>query len=94
MRLTVRYMAQVKHAAGTAGDEVQLDAPCTVRELLAILAQRRGEALRRMLLDSAGQAQPTILIFLGDRQVWPDELLQPRDGEVLTILSPIAGGQN
>jgi molybdopterin converting factor small subunit len=92
MHVAVRYLAQLKQAAGSAGEQVEVPSPCSVEELLALLAQRRGAALRNLLLDAAGKRQPTILVFVGDVQVAPGEPAQLRDGDVVTLLSPMAGG--
>lgn len=92
MRLAVRYMAQVKRAAGRAGDEIELDVPSPAGEVLARLAGT-DQALRPLLLDATGNIQRALLLFLGDEQITHDQLVPRCDGEELTILSPMAGGQ-
>jgi molybdopterin converting factor small subunit len=92
MRVSVRYMAQLRTAAGVAGEAVDLDGPCTASDLAARLAARHGEALRRLLLGADGRLCPMILVFAGDAQVGPDEPLVLKDGDVVTLLSPVAGG--
>jgi molybdopterin converting factor small subunit len=89
MRLSVRYMAQLKQAAGVGLEPVEVDEGSTVATLLAHLAARHG-ALGRLLLSERGDPQPTLLVFLGEEQADPATLL--RDGQVVTPLSPIAGG--
>jgi molybdopterin converting factor small subunit len=91
MKVTVKYMAQIKQAAGVGSEQVELDQPCSVQELVAGLAERRGQPLRKLLLDERGGVQPTVLLFVGDSQVEGDRL-QLKDGDVVTLLSPIAGG--
>jgi molybdopterin converting factor small subunit len=91
MRVTVKYMAQVRHAAGTAVEQVDLNPPCSLAELLAQLAHRR-EGLRGLLLQSEGQLQPSLLLFVGDRQVAAGEGVSLKDGDVVTVLAPMAGG--
>jgi molybdopterin converting factor small subunit len=92
MRVSVRYLAQLREAAGVAEETVDIDGPCTASELAARLAARHGEALRRMLLAADGRLSPVILAFAGNAQVGPDERLALKDGDVITLLSPIAGG--
>jgi molybdopterin converting factor small subunit len=92
MHVVVRYLAQLKQAAGAAGEQVEVPSPCSVEGLLAHLGQRHGAALRDLLLDAAGKRQPTILVFVGDGQVAPGESAQLGDGDVVTLLSPMAGG--
>jgi molybdopterin converting factor small subunit len=85
-------MAQVKQAAGRAIEEIELEHPCTVWELIARLARRDGGPLRRLLLDGQGSVQPALLVFVGDEQVSAGQAAVLRDGDVLTVLSPMAGG--
>jgi molybdopterin converting factor small subunit len=90
MIVTVRYLAQLKQAAGQSAEQVSLDATCTVAELIALLAQRHAP-LHHVLLDEMGRVQPTLLLFVGDEQTEAGRLL--RDGDELTLMTPIAGGE-
>jgi molybdopterin converting factor small subunit len=89
MRITVRYLAQLKQAAGIATEVVTSDER-TPHGLLLSLIERHGDALRRLLLDADGEPTATILVFVNDRQVEPG--MELHDGDVVTLLSPIAGG--
>jgi molybdopterin synthase catalytic subunit len=88
MKVRVRYLTQLKQAAGTGAEEIELPGPCVVEQLLAHLAERHAP-LRRLLL-SGGRPQPTILVFVGDEQVAPSAALG--EGAEVTLLSPVAGG--
>lgn len=92
MIITVEYMAQIKQAAGLASEQVELDGPCQVSDLIARLVQRHGESFQRLLLDPNGRLQPSILLFVGDEQLWQEDQRELRDGDVITFLSPIGGG--
>jgi molybdopterin converting factor small subunit len=90
MQVTVKYLAQVRHAAGVPAETLCLDRPCTLQQLLMQLAERHGEPFRR-LLDATGRS-PSLLFFVGDEQVRWDACVELRDGDLVTVLSPIAGG--
>jgi molybdopterin converting factor small subunit len=92
MKVRVRYLAQLKQAAGLGAETVELEGPCAAREFVANLAERHGGPLRGLLLTPGGQVQPTILIFVGDEQVAAGASEALRDGDEVTLLSPIAGG--
>lgn len=93
MKITIQYMGQVKHAAGVASSqEINVSEPCSVRECLHRLTSRPDDRLRRFLFDEAGQVSRTILLFAGQEQVRDADQVTLRDGDVLTVLSPIAGG--
>jgi molybdopterin converting factor small subunit len=87
MKVTVRYTAQVRRAAGVSVEEVHLDQPCTLAQLLRRLAERHGDAFGRMvLLDGAA------LLFVNAEQVAAGAEQHLHDGDVVSVLGPIAGG--
>ena len=90
MHVTVHYLAQLKRAAGVAGETVMIEPGCTLTHLIQHLAQQHGEAFRTMALDDAGQPQRTLLYAIGDEQADLERTL--RDGDVVTVLAPMAGG--
>jgi molybdopterin converting factor small subunit len=92
MRITLQYATQVKRAAGVGADTLDAPADAKLPDLLRLAADNRGDALRSMLLDAAGEIQPSLLVFAGDRQIGRDEQITLRDGDVLTVMSPISGG--
>jgi molybdopterin converting factor small subunit len=92
MNVTVYYMAQLKQAAGVGSETIELAGPCTATELVRLLADRHGPALRRLLLNEGGEMQPTILLFVNDVQVMKGNDVMFQDGDEVSFLSPIAGG--
>lgn len=92
MEVTVKYMAQVRLAAQRPSEKVTLDEALTLREFLAHLGERHGEPMRKLLFDAQGGIQNTLLIFKGEEQVRLDNLVSLQDGDVVTLLTPIAGG--
>ena len=91
MKVAVRYMAQLRHAAGAGSEQIDLDRPCSVGELLTRLADCHGGPFRDLLLDAGGGVRPAVLLFVGDEQVGP-ERAGLGDGDVVTVLTPMAGG--
>lgn len=92
MTIVVRYLAQVRQAAGRSGEEVVLDAPCHLSDVLRHLAERHDEPFRRLLLDPAGRVQTSLLLFVGDQQVGEAGAVPLKDGDEITVLTPMAGG--
>ena len=92
MRITVEYAAQIKRAAGRASEALDLGEPSTVQDAVRQVSERHGEAMDSLLFAGAGRLHPSILLFVGDAQVRWDQPRELRDGDVLTILSPISGG--
>lgn len=92
MRIAVRYLAQLRQAAGSAEEQIDLQSPCALQHMIRQLAGRHGEAFRRLLLGPADTLQPSILLFVGEEQVRWDTPVELKDGDVVTVLSPMAGG--
>ena len=92
MKVTIEYAAQVKRAAGTASEGVEVEPPCTVQQLVSRVAENHGDPLKSLLLDSNGQLHPSILLFVGDDQIRWKTAVELSDRDVVTILSPISGG--
>lgn len=91
MTVTIRYLAQVRAAVGTATEAIELPGPCSLVELFRTLAERHGPAFGGLLFDVKGSLQPTILLFVNDQQITGEAPLV-REGDTITVLSPMAGG--
>lgn len=92
MQVTVHYATQVKRVLGVAAEIIDMPESCTAADVVLAVADRHGEAVRELLVDDRGDVQPTLLVFVGDRQVARREPCPPADRDVLTIMTPISGG--
>ena len=92
MNVTVEYTAQIKRAAGTARESVDVADGATIADVLQAAAAQHDDAFRRLVLTADGTPQPTLLVFVADEQVRLDSAEPLTDGTTLTLLSPISGG--
>lgn len=92
IRVRVNYCAQARAAAGVAADDVELDGACTPGDLLAKVAQMRGENLRRMILDGNAKPHPSVLLFVDGEQIPANAAQELKDGDEVEILPPMSGG--
>jgi molybdopterin converting factor small subunit len=92
IRLRVTYCAQARAAAGVASDEVELDGSCTPGDLLIKVAQKRGENLRRLILDGNAKPHPSVLLFVDGEQISVTGALALKDGDEVEIVPPMSGG--
>ena len=90
MKVRVKYMAQLKRAAGVDAEERDIEAGCTVQALVCRLADQ--QTIRGMLLDADARPLRALLVFVGDEQVPPDSTRLLRDNDEVTLLTPMAGG--
>lgn len=92
MKVTVKYSAQARVATGLSSEEIELDEPTTVHDLVIRLSRQHGSAFRRLALDANGCPHPSLLVAIGDQQVRPGDHRKVVQGETITILTPISGG--
>jgi molybdopterin converting factor small subunit len=90
MNINVLYLGPIRQAAGKSAERVSIAEPCTMEGLVQHLAAAATPPLRRLLVDDQGKMQPALLLFVEDDQV--DAARALRDGDVVTVLSPMAGG--
>ena len=89
MKVTVRYHAQLRQAAGRTWEVVDLPEGMSLKGLLLWLAERNG-SLGALLLEEDGRIDPSLLMFVGERQARGEEFLH--EGDEVLLLTPIAGG--
>lgn len=92
MVVTVEYTAQLKRAAGTSREDIELDDDGTLIDLVNAITERHDENLARMLKTPEGTPQPTVIPFVDNEQARWDASSILRDGVTVTLLSPISGG--
>jgi molybdopterin converting factor small subunit len=88
MSVTVKFSGQARDAAGVAS---LTSVAARVDELLKDLA-KRNDALRPLLLRADGTPLASLLVVVGDEQVRVDDPRPLRAGDVVTVMTPIAGG--
>ena len=92
MKIKVEYTAQMKVAAGVASEDLDVEASCSIKELLKIAADKHGEKLYELIFDSNSAVRPSILIALNDEQVYMDKPVTLKENDHVALLSPMAGG--
>ena len=90
MQVHLQYLAQMKRAAGCAGETLELPAECTLGGLFAQIADKHPPAFPPMLLDESGQPRRSLLVFVNDSHADAQQPLH--DGDTVTFLAPMAGG--
>ena len=92
MHVVVHYYAQVKKATGVASESFTLDDGATIGQLVRCAVDKHGDGVRSLLMNGAGELRDSVLLFVGDEQATWQSRRQLRDGDEVTLLSPMAGG--
>jgi molybdopterin converting factor small subunit len=93
MQITIQYESQVRRAAGVSSETIEVpDGCCSVRDCIRTVAAAHEEELKLILVNTDGEVQPTLLVFLNDVQVVRGTESVISDGDTLTLMTPISGG--
>ena len=92
MKVSIEYVAQMKDAAGTASEELDLPDGASIQDAIRQAADTHGGRLAELLLDESGALLPSALVFVGNDQIEWDDARQLNQGDGITILAPLAGG--
>lgn len=71
---------------------IEMEHPCLVKDLLMRLARELGEPFQNFILDPAGRPNDSILIFINDTHVGWNEPEALKDGNIISLMSPVSGG--
>ncbi len=92
MKITVQYEAQARRAAGISSETIEISDRCCVNDCVRNIADAHDEQLRMILVNSDGDVQPSLLMFLNDAQIVRNDSSMLSDGDTLTLMTPISGG--
>ena len=91
-RVTLRYYSVIRKAAGTAREVEDLEAGCTLGELIERVCRRHGAGFSD-LVSGGREGEPRALILLDGVPVKGARLAEPApDGAELSFFPPMAGG--
>ena len=92
MNITLEYHGQLRHLAETDSESHEVKDGTSIPELVTTVAEDYDEMFRAILLDESGTLLPSALILMGDEPVDRSDWPELKDGDVITLLPPIAGG--
>ena len=92
MNVKLRYTAQLKDKAGLETENIELKPNENLHDLLKKLASRYGEEFGNILFDENGTYRNSNLIAIYLFQVSYEENNELKDGDEITLISPVSGG--
>lgn len=92
MKVSLKYFAQVREAAGVEAEELVIAAGTTLIALLRHAATLHGEAFRSLVLTAEGQVRPSLIVLRNGvpTRHAPEGSLSA--GDEVSIFSPVSGG--
>lgn len=92
MTITIEFNGQLRQLTQAISIERTVNDGATVAEALMTLRDDYDDTFRSILYGETGEVSTTALILLKDEPVARDPWPVLSDGDVITILPPIAGG--
>ncbi len=92
IKVHVSYMAQVKKMVGISSEDVEIDSKCTAQEMIQDQLCKKYPNMAEYILGKDGMIRPIILVFVGDDKLEVHIPRKLKNGDEITIMSPITGG--
>ena len=92
MQITIRYEALARRAAGISSETIEFSDRCCVSDCIRSVADAHDEQLGMILVNTEGEIQRSLLMFLNDVQIMRNDDSPLSDGDTLTLMTPISGG--
>lgn len=94
MKVTVRFEAQLRQAAGCDHIDIETTEESNVATLFSALIEQTDQKIAERLVDQQGVPIKSLLVFANDQPV-PHSEFDHRvlcDQDVISLITPIAGG--
>lgn len=88
MKVTFSYFAQIRQAAGTESETVEV--PDCTTALAVLQTVDHGGEFHSLLFDESGALRSVILLIVNEGVTASDTVLE--DGDHVQVFSPVAGG--
>ena len=92
MNIKVQYFGQARSIAQIDCETITIGEAGLIRDVVAAVSTRHGEAMRDLLLSGDGSPRQSILTPINGKVAADDEPGLLKDADELAIYTPIAGG--
>jgi molybdopterin converting factor small subunit len=92
MKITFKFYAQVRQAAGAEGEQVVLADGADLAMALEDAAVRHGPDFRKLVLDDFGVVRPSMLVLVNGVPAPRGGQRKLAEGDEITLLSAVSGG--
>ena len=92
MKVTVNYYGQLKQITNKDSESCDLSEQTDLNQMLAGLASQYGDKFKDFVFDQAGEIRVSLMISVNDNVVDKKPAPCLKDGDEVSILTPIAGG--
>lgn len=91
MKISMTYFAQIRRAAGAETEDLDLPANATALAAVKAAVGKHGDDFRRLVLAADGNPHANLIVLLNEVPVSSTGQTL-KDGDKLSLFSPVAGG--
>ena len=92
MTVTINYKGQIATEAGTESEDLHLNEPLPLIEILQALSEKAADAVDDFIFDEERMPRRSLLVVVNDEQVIDFQNTIIKEDCVISLLPPIAGG--
>lgn len=94
MQILFQFEAQLRQIAGTGERSLEITDGTSLADALDLAVPNEEQALRERILNTDGELQPSVMLFVNDAPVTSAAAseLSLTDGDRVLLLPPISGG--
>jgi molybdopterin synthase sulfur carrier subunit len=94
MKVEIRLFANLRELAGQKSVQEELSEGTTVEDAVKKLAERMGKEFQSKVLDEAGHVRRIFSVLVNGQMIanLDGPLTKLKDGDVIAIFPPVAGG--
>ena len=92
MKVTVNYKGQIATEAGKESEDLHLNEPLPLIEILQALSEKAADAVDDFIFDEERIPRRSLLVVVNDEQVIDFQNTIIKEDCVISLLPPIAGG--
>ena len=92
MKITLKYMGQLKYLAGKDSDQIDCSQGASLIELMTEASSKYDQRFANILLDETGTIRSSLIVVVNGTAVGKDACRNLSDGDSITLLTAISGG--
>ena len=92
MTVTINYKGQIATEAGKESEDLHLNEPLPLIEILQALSEKAADAVDDFIFDEKRMPRRSLLVVVNDEQVIDFQNTIIKEDCVISLLPPIAGG--
>lgn len=92
MKVTLKYMGQLRHLTGKDSEQLECSQGASLADVMIAASENYDTRFVNIVLDETGAIRPSLIVIINDETAAKDANPNLSDGDTITLLTAIAGG--